>query len=39
MAQQLSYDYDNRQMAITVFEQNKEIEKLIYKYNQVEEML
>ena len=35
MNQRLSYDYDNRQMAITVYKQNKEIETVIYKYNQV----
>ncbi len=35
MNQKLSYDYDNRQMAITVYENNTEVEKLIYKYKQV----
>ena len=35
MNQRLSYDYDDRQMAITVFEQSKEVVKYIYKYNQV----
>ena len=35
MNQRLSYDYDDRQMAINVFEQSKEVAKYIYKYNQV----
>ena len=35
MNQRLSYDYDDSQMAITVFEQTKEVAKYIYKYKQV----
>ena len=35
MNQRLSYDYDGRQMTIVVYENKKEIERLIYKYNQV----